>query len=241
MPNHLTSVCTVTGDEREVSRFREHCIVSGEKGETMRFAFEQIVPVPPEVEGTESGSEADLGLFALSGLESGGGTREEMRQAFGFPGQLELYARHHPTFAYVRGKTSVEDLRKHLEKHAPQVLEKGRKALACFRATGAASWYEWNQEHWGTKWNAYEYAERSREPGKFVFEFQTAWSIPKPVFLALSKQYPQLRFEGTTIDEGGGAFVWNFFGDCCRIIEVEETREREVFVYGRAREEDDEV
>lgn len=81
MPNHLTSVCTVTGLAELVEAFRARCIVS-EEGKS-RFAFETIVPVPPEVLGTESGSEADLGLYALGGDEPE--TQREIRERFGFP------------------------------------------------------------------------------------------------------------------------------------------------------------
>ena len=44
------------------------------------------------------------------------------------------------------------------------------------------NWYDWNCEHWGTKWDACHGEVYSR----FV-EFDTAWSTPEPVIKALAK------------------------------------------------------
>jgi hypothetical protein len=52
--------------------------------------------------------------------------------------------------------------------------------LACLnsiRATGCASWYDWNVKHWGTKWNAYN----CKRVGPTVCVFETAWRSPQPV------------------------------------------------------------
>jgi len=40
---------------------------------------------------------------------------------------------------------------------------------------------------WGTKWNA---CEQSADPEAGTATFATAWSLPKPVLIALSTQYP---------------------------------------------------
>jgi hypothetical protein len=50
---------------------------------------------------------------------------------------------------------------------------------------------QWNQENWGTKWNACE--PRYLPPGhpQRVICFATAWDPPVPVFEALSKLFPR--------------------------------------------------
>ena len=46
-------------------------------------------------------------------------------------------------------------------------------------------WYEWSVEHWGTKWNSSEtYTLNDKE-----VVFETAWSMPDPVFKEISKKY----------------------------------------------------
>jgi hypothetical protein len=50
---------------------------------------------------------------------------------------------------------------------------------------GAADWYDWVRQNWGTKWGTYE-AKAHRLGGDgspVVIEFQTAWSPPKPEVL----------------------------------------------------------
>lgn len=48
-------------------------------------------------------------------------------------------------------------------------------------------WYGWNQNNWGTKWNAYS-AEISDD--LLTVQFDTAWAHPDPVIEALSKSFP---------------------------------------------------
>jgi hypothetical protein len=67
--------------------------------------------------------------------------------------------------------------------------------------------YEWCSENWGTKWNAYQIARRDYLG--VCLTFQTAWSPPNPVIIALHKRFPlcTLRMESF---EMGAAFVGGF-------------------------------
>ncbi len=64
------------------------------------------------------------------------------------------------------------------------------------------SWYEWCCAEWGTKWGAYDYEERERGDGLFVFKFESAWSFPEPIFRKLAAMYPGLVFDVAAYDEG---------------------------------------
>lgn len=57
--------------------------------------------------------------------------------------------------------------------------------LAAIRETGYTYWYDWCCAKWGTKWGAYE---SSRRDG--AVRFQTAWSAPLPVIVALGRKFP---------------------------------------------------
>lgn len=48
-------------------------------------------------------------------------------------------------------------------------------------------WYNWQVNHWGTKWNACETYYSPAEEGDVygTLEFQTAWDLPTPVMLGL--------------------------------------------------------
>jgi hypothetical protein len=206
MPNHLTTVCTVTGDLVAIYEFRSLAIRDAELG-TKCFDLSQVVPQPPIVSETESGTEAEAGFYALTGMVQsrffrfGAKLPIETYRGAGFaPGPMDTYE----TFA------------NWLAENKPDVLEKGRKSLQCFRETGHVSWYEWCYANWGTKWNSYDFVERSDEPNKYVFEFQTANGIPEP------------------IDEGGPEYEGTFaVGAACECEKKDPGPERYRFVRGR--------
>jgi hypothetical protein len=56
--------------------------------------------------------------------------------------------------------------------------------------------YEWCCKNWGTKWNACEINlddSNMEFSGYIEYSFDTAWSPPKPVILALTKKFPKLK------------------------------------------------
>lgn len=65
---------------------------------------------------------------------------------------------------------------------------------------GEKNWYGWNIKNWGTKWNAYEVSWNFDE-----VLFQTAWSIPDPVLLEISKKFPEQTVLVEYADEDSGS------------------------------------
>lgn len=57
------------------------------------------------------------------------------------------------------------------------------------RPQDVSDWYNWNIAYWGTKWDACD-VETFDVDGRLVFEFNTAWSPPEPVYKALSEKLP---------------------------------------------------
>ena len=75
---------------------------------------------------------------------------------------------------------------------------------------GAANWYDWNCEKWGTKWNldsgtSSEFEDRENGLAVIKYNFDTAWSPPDVVIKELAKQYPELKMQ-LRYWEGGMAF-----------------------------------
>lgn len=66
---------------------------------------------------------------------------------------------------------------------------------------GENNWYDWSRRNWGTKWNSYD--GEWYEEGTSI-QFNTAWSTPEPVYLALAKKFPNLDFEVKFADEDMG-------------------------------------
>lgn len=54
--------------------------------------------------------------------------------------------------------------------------------------------YEWSISFWGTKWNSLESRVDSNSR-RTLYCFDTAWSPPTPVILAMSQKFPNLNFK----------------------------------------------
>jgi len=72
--------------------------------------------------------------------------------------------------------------------------------------------YEWNVNHWGTKWDVEEVSV-DEEDDKLTYHFDTAWSPPLEWLETTSKNFPQLifilNFDGPGIGLYGGIRVEN--------------------------------
>ena len=64
------------------------------------------------------------------------------------------------------------------------------------------TWYEWNNTHWNTKWDAC-HAEVIVGPSDIVLRFDTAWSPPSPVIEAMSAKFPALNIDVWWEEEQG--------------------------------------
>jgi Ferredoxin-like domain in Api92-like protein len=73
-------------------------------------------------------------------------------------------------------------------------------------------WYEWNCEHWGTKWNA-QNTSITVDANTITLSFSTAWVPPIPVYVELGKKYPQLVFEGDGADFPNFSGTFRIAGD----------------------------
>lgn len=75
----------------------------------------------------------------------------------------------------------------------------GRDEEEMCKKEGRPTWYDWNRENWGTKWNSLECA--SENDG---FTFITAWcGVPK-VIEGISKAFPDVEFKYEFADEDTG-------------------------------------
>jgi hypothetical protein len=63
--------------------------------------------------------------------------------------------------------------------------------------------YQWCCDNWGTKWDALDFREESVCFDEWSITFDTAWAPPKPVILALSKKFPEVRIELRYFERGG--------------------------------------
>lgn len=225
MPNHVTTVCTVAGEPAEVAAFIAAHIRTerGRDGQPFEvFDFDTIVPMPQCVKDTCRNGPPYIGDAAVE-----------------YYAQALLH--HRAEFVVPRCRwlpLEVQqwgDLIEYYERTEPTVQKWARAALACAAETGCSGWYDWSCKNWGTKWGSYDFKRRASKPDQFVFEFQTAWSVPRPVLAKLAEMHPQLDIDTESIDEGGGPeFAGHYSGGKGGIETVPENRERYLRVYGRA-------
>jgi hypothetical protein len=63
----------------------------------------------------------------------------------------------------------------------------------------ANTWYHWSVKNWGTKWNACG----TKRINDHQLCYSTAWAVPVPILIALSKKYPDVGFKINYYIEGG--------------------------------------
>ena len=54
------------------------------------------------------------------------------------------------------------------------------------------NWYDWAIENWGTKWDANDVQSVDTDKTIVVYYFDTAWSPPEPICVALRTKFPHL-------------------------------------------------
>jgi hypothetical protein len=62
--------------------------------------------------------------------------------------------------------------------------------------------YEWCNSNWNTKWNANKVTLNESVDKEFNISFDTAWSPPKPIIVAMSKKFPSLEFDMRSFECG---------------------------------------
>lgn len=90
----------------------------------------------------------------------------------------------------------------------PEEVYNGRLGPDERKMYGSNNWYDWSVEHWGTKWNSYNYYNHEimsvaelEDGNDYVMGFETAWSQPEPVITKLSEMFPELTINHLYFDE----------------------------------------
>lgn len=100
---------------------------------------------------------------------------------------------------------SLESMNREKVKLKPEDQMQFELACKAYEETGFSYWYDYNQYHWGTKWNAYSCEKISDN----IFTFETAWNGVPNIIKEMSKS-----FKGTIIykfsDEDTGYNVGSF-------------------------------
>ena len=185
MLNHVTNSITFKGEEDRILAMLE--AVKNDQYGRGSIDFNKLVPRPASLD-IEAGSNTDQGLKAYKGF-------------------IEVYK--------LKGKVTKrelltipeekEEIFLKMRKDIPmKQWELGRAAYRNLLQYGVPTWYEWNIQNWGTKWNAYGYEEGADYSQSKELRFDTAWSAPHPILKKLSKKYPDIEITHEWADENIG-------------------------------------
>lgn len=188
MPNWVANRIIANGPEADVARFIERHFREDEE-DGLVFDFETVVPMPTVVRATEGTADGELGLVALGrDLDSDRPYRMTLAKALATRWVREA------------GIGSRAALLAHLEEHRPDVLAAARSLIACHDATGFVDWRGWLLHHWGTNRDAGPADILFSDSEVIGFTFETASSMPEPIFCSIGIQHPTLGFEIEAID-----------------------------------------
>ena len=187
MPNWCTNDLEIRGNEKDIAAIAALC-----RFNEGTFDFNAVVPMPQELKIT-CGSTTDNGLAVLYG---------EWQRA--------LRYRVRPESALASSTTPPEtrqELIALIEAHPEMFwnisLNEARQAKANEERYGAKTWYEWCIANWGTKWSAGDGLDVHVAGTSIGLVFDTAWSPPVPVIVALCKRFPKIKVAMHYVDEGG--------------------------------------
>ena len=176
MPNHVTNNLEFHCDANRCQEILEYLRVDGEV--LGSIDFNKLIPMP-EALNIESGSRGSEGC--------------------------ELYRK----FLSEAEKVGTEVEREQIyQKYVsmcgddPQKLKLGKQYYENLRDYGATDWYEWRWDHWGTKWNAYDYTPIEQCTDRI--SFNTAWSSIPKIIEKLSEHFNDQTIAYRWADENIG-------------------------------------
>lgn len=186
MPNHVINNVTLSGDKEQIVSMLE-AIKSDEFG-IGSIDFNKIIPMPESL-NMEWGSATERGLKAYQdfvAVYTFDGANKE-KDLLNIPEEKEKI--------FLDMRTDI----------SPQEWSLGRQAFRNMLQYGAAAWYDWCIENWGTKWNAYGLDEwQDVLDDNHTLTFQTAWNAPHPILTKLAEMYPGVSFKHLWADENIG-------------------------------------
>jgi hypothetical protein len=181
MPNYIKNKMALHGSIDEINELFEHI----KNGKDL-IDFNKIIPRPESL-NIESSSTVDNGLAILKYQNS----RDDS----------ELKERLNYHWVISSGIKTTDELSKYLLDKNLADIKTAQIAMSNIEMYGHKDWYSWSVDNWGTKWNAGD--SHLDDNNNLVFE--TAWSIPLPIFLKISEMFPDVTITIEYADEDIGS------------------------------------
>lgn len=186
MPNHVTNVLTLHGEPDQIRAMLEAIRYDGLGIGSVDF--NKIIPMPESL-NIEAGSQTSAGLKAY----------QNFIEVYTLGGTI-----HQDDLGNIPRKSEEVFFRQRSDIR-PREWKLGKAAWNNIRLYGATTWYEWCNQHWGTKWNSYGYGEAKVDYQEGdALNFLTAWSALHPVMEKLAEMFPNVEIEHEWADEDIG-------------------------------------
>ena len=182
MPNHVTNRLQIISDEISVDKVRR--FLRSKTNPEDHIDFNNIIPMPEKLKITSS-STGRMVHFLL----------------FGYQEEPIFIAYHHPVEAE-NFKTWNSEMRS-------EGIALALQYQFNLENYGHTTWYGWCRENWGTKWNAYDQDQETKEFTSDTIIFRTAWNSPTELIKTLSTKFPAVKFKFDYADEDSGCNVGN--------------------------------
>lgn len=163
MPNHITNRLEILADDDKIQEVMSFIKGEPDENEIPNYIdFNKIIPMPKELM-IEASTSGEYGLQYILAMQ---------RKPNNTPADLK----------------AIEWIESLPEERQKQALQLGEMYLSNQKHYGYPTWYEWANNIWGTKWNAYN--QKFEEPN--VLWFDTAWSGVPQLIGKLSKIFPDI-------------------------------------------------
>lgn len=192
MPNWVQNNLTIKGDNKIVAACLDSC-----KSDESTFDFNQIVPMPKELDIPQSSNNEFAIKYYLTALSD-----EEVANVRNILQRVPdvLFGTLDNAIRLTSCPTAlIEDN----DEKKKQWIELAKTLIDNCDKYGFPTWYEWCYQNWGTKWNSSEVGICNT--GNWaIASFQTAWDCPYPIVKRLSEKFPDLSFTISFADEDLG-------------------------------------
>lgn len=84
----------------------------------------------------------------------------------------------------------------------PEHIFRGNLGIEEERKYGKNNWYDWSNDHWGTKWNAYGCVRADKNADTLLF--YTAWNAVPKIIKLISEKFPDRQVTYQWADEDTG-------------------------------------
>ena len=203
MPNWVTNIVKIkcpNGNAEQVKKF-----VEGEGG---CFDFEKIVPPPPTM-NMVSGSLTDQAIVAYISDNCTLVLDDDLIESANaiVPTLGSRVKRSYDRTKDIIKKDGADKLYNFgtSDKLMLTLYDAGKIYCENLMTYGALDWYDFNCNNWGTKWNACEACLIDESPTELSYQFETAWSMPFPIFCKLTEIFRDITVLVEYADEDFGS------------------------------------